>query len=76
MTIETETINVNESKLLTHQNATKDELVKLGDTLNKMRYFIFDELIDFHMLVKENTNITEWDKTMKAFNKEMSITSH
>ena len=74
LTIETATFNVNESKLLVNQNATKDELVKLGDTVNEMRQLIFDELIDFHMLVKENTNITEWDKIMKTFNKELSIT--
>ena len=76
LTIETETINVNESKLITHQNATKDELIKLGNDLNNMRRLIFDELIGFHMLVKENTNSTEWDKIMKAFNKELSITSN
>ena len=72
LTSETETINVNESELITHQNATKDELIKLGDELNDMRRLIFDELIGFHMLVKKNTNITEWDKIMKAFNKELS----
>jgi len=66
----------NENNLLTNQNATKDELLKLGDTLNDMRRLIFDELIDFHMLVKENTNITEWDKIMKVFNKELSITAN
>ncbi len=76
LTVETATFNVNESKLLANQNATKDELIKLGDTVNKMRQLIFDELIDFHMIVKENTNITEWDKIMKAFNKELSITSN
>lgn len=76
LTIETGTINANESKLLTHQNATKDELIKLGNKLNDMRRLIFDELIDFHMLVKENTSITEWDKIMKAFNKELSITTN
>ena len=75
LTIETETINVNESKLITRQNATKDELLKLGDELNDMRRLIFDELIDFHALLKKNTNSTEWDKIMKAFNKELSITS-
>lgn len=74
LSIETETINVNESKLLTHQNATKDELVKFGDKLNEMRRLIFNELIDFHMLVKENTNISEWGKIMKVFNKELCIT--
>jgi len=74
--IETGTINANESKLLTNQNATKDELLKLGNKLNEMRRLIFDELIDFHMLVKENTNITEWDKIMKTFNKELSITAN
>jgi len=41
-----------------------------------MRRLIFDELIDFHMLVKENTTIAEWDKIMKAFNKELSITAN
>ncbi|MCD4730196.1 MAG: hypothetical protein K8R74_06340, partial [Bacteroidales bacterium] len=74
LTIETGTINANESNLLINQNATKDELLKLGNKLNDMRRLIFDELIDFHLLVKENTNITEWDKIMKAFNKELSIT--
>ena len=76
LSVETETINTNESELLTNQNATKDELLKLGDELNDIRRLIFDELIDFHFLVQENTNITEWDKIIKAFNKELSITTN
>ena len=59
LTVETRTINANESNLLTNQNATKNDLLKFGDKLNDMRRHIFDELIDFHMLVKENTNIIE-----------------
>jgi len=75
LTVETRTINTNESNLLTNQNATKNDLLKFGDKLNDMRRHIFDELIDFHMLVKENTNIIELDKIMKTFNKELSITT-
>ena len=72
----TETFNINKSELFTQQNATKDKLTQVSDELNDMRRLVFDELIDFHMLVKENTNEAEWDKIMKAFNKELIITSN
>jgi|GEM_PF-2565094 len=76
LTIETETMNVNENALLTDQNAAKEELLELGNSLNEIRRLVFDELIDFHILVKENTDMTEWEKVMKEFNKELSITAN
>lgn len=67
---------VNENDILVRKDATKDELEQLAGEMNDLRRLIFDQLIEFHLLIKENTNITEWDKIMKAFNKEFSITAH
>ena len=67
---------VNENDILIRKDATKDELEQLAGEMNDLRRLIFDQLIEFHLLIKENTNITEWDKIMNAFNKEFSITAH
>jgi len=67
---------VNENDILIRKDATKDELEQLAGEMNDLRRLIFDQLIEFHFLVKENTNISEWDKIMKAFTKEFSITAH
>jgi len=67
---------VNENDILIRKDATKDELKQLAGEMNDLRRLIFDQLIEFHLLIKENTNITEWEKIMKAFNKEFSITAH
>jgi len=37
LAIETAKLNVNESKLITNQNATKDELIKLVNAMNIKR---------------------------------------
>ena len=66
----------NENDILIRKDSTKDELKQLAGEMNDLRRLIFDQLIEFHFLVKENTNITEWEKIMKAFNKEFSITAH
>ncbi len=50
--------------------------MELADQLNELRRDGFDDLIDFHMSVKEFTTEAEWDQIMKAFNKELSITAH
>ena len=73
---ETERNYVNENDILIRKDATKDELKQLAGEMNDLRRLIFDQLIEFHLLIKENTNITEWEKIMKAFNKEFSITAH
>ena len=75
LTSESSISNLYENKTLASKDATKDELINLSEKVNKMRQIIFNELINFHILVKQNTNATEWDKVMKTFNKELSITS-
>lgn len=67
--------NSKENNLLTRHNASKDELKQLADEINNLRSKGFKQLIDFHLLVKENTNEAEWKKVMTAFNKEMNITT-
>ena len=69
-------INVKESSILTRQDATKEELKQMAEESNELRRKSSDQLMKFHMLAKENTNKTEWDKIMKAFNKELTLTAH
>ncbi len=76
LTSEISISNLYENKILSNQDATKDELIGLSEKVNKMRQHIFIDLIDFHIFVKQNTSITEWNKIMKTFNKEINLTSN
>lgn len=67
---------VNENDIIIRKDVTKDDLEQLAGEMNDLRSLIYDQLIEFHFLVKENTNITEWDKIMNAFTKEFGITDH
>ena len=70
---EIRSINVKENSIIIRQDATKEELKQIAVEMNHLRRFSFDQLIEFHMLIKENTDEPEWDKIMKAFNKDLSI---
>ena len=68
--------NVGDSGLLVRQDASKEELKQVAGKINELRYATFNYLVGFHMVVKENTDAPEWDKIMKEFNKDMSLTVH
>jgi hypothetical protein len=69
-------MNSQDNKVLTNKNATREELLGLGNRMNEFRKKAFTELIDLHFSVRQNTNETEWTAVMKAFNKELSVTAH
>jgi len=68
--------NIRDSGLLVRQDASKEEMMQVAGEMNELRYTTFNHLIGFHMVVKENTAASEWDKIMKAFNNDMSLTVH
>jgi hypothetical protein len=70
---EISSINVKSNNVLVRKDATKEELKEMVEEMNVLRNLSFNQLLNFHMLVKENTSETEWDPIMKAFNKELTI---
>lgn len=69
-------ININENDLLVRKDASRDEMMQFAEKMNGLRRAIFIHLVDFHMAVKENTDAIEWEKIMKKFNKDISLTAH
>jgi hypothetical protein len=69
-------MNSVDSNILSKQKASRDELKDLAENLNVHRKKAFDDLVEFHYTVVEQTTDEDWAKVMKSFNKELSITSH
>ena len=69
-------MNSKDSEIINKRKATKEELMNLASALNELRSQSQNDLVDFHMSVKEYSTQAEWDKIMKAFNKEMTISAH
>ncbi|MBE9549131.1 MAG: hypothetical protein IMF09_06940 [Proteobacteria bacterium] len=67
--------NVKENDVLVRQDASKADIQQLHADMGQLRQSGLSALVEFHMLVKENTNEAEWEKIMKQFNKELSLTS-
>lgn len=76
LVINLESISVNDNPEIVRKDASKEELLELAKEVNDIRLLVYQELVVFHMIVKENTNQEEWDKVMKVFNKELAITNH
>ena len=68
-------INVKESHVISKKGATKEELKKLFDEMNDLRNLSFDQLLTFRNLIKENSNEVEWNNIIKAFSKELTLSS-
>ena len=66
-----EHINANETDFLTDKNATKEDMQKFADALNKLNIKMYQAYLDFFMILKENTNDEEWASIIKVFNKEV-----
>ena len=62
--------------LLVRQDASTEEMKQVAGKINELRYATFNNLVGFHMVLKENTDAPEWDKIMKEFNNDMSLTVH
>lgn len=61
--------------IITGKDASKSDLLKMAGEMNELRILTYKELVSFHMLVKENTNVEKFEKIMKSFNKELTITN-
>jgi len=62
-------INTNESDLLADKNATKKELGELANGLNDLRQKMYDNYMQFFLVLKNNTSDDEYEKIIKEFNK-------
>ena len=64
-------INVIESEFLTDKNATREQMQKVVDDLNKQRVRMYQAYMEFVVLTKENTNTEEWEFIAKELNKAL-----
>ncbi len=71
---EISSINVKNDNILIRKDASKEELKTMVEEMNELRNLSFNQLLNFHMLVKENASEMEFESIMKAFNKELEIT--
>ena len=71
-----ESMNTIDSGIISNKDASEKDLIKLAKELNELRKLAFNDLTSFHFSVKEFTTQAEWEQIMKAFNKELNITSH
>jgi len=70
-----QSINVKENKILIQKDASKEALKNTLNEMNSLRYLSFQQLVTFHSFVKKKSNKEEWDNIMKAFTKEMSLST-
>jgi hypothetical protein len=66
-------VNVQDNNAISRQDATREELESIAKNVNDLRSIVFDTFISFHFTVKENTSEADWDKFMKAFDKEFQM---
>ena len=62
-------INIQEVDFLEDRNASKEQMHKLADALNKQRTKMYDGYMDFIMTMNKNTTEEEWKPIIKEFNK-------
>ena len=64
-----ENVNVIDAEILTNRQATKDELLAFGQTLNDLRRQLHEDFLAFYFTLKENTNEEEFNPIIKQMNK-------
>lgn len=67
--------NVLENSVIARLDADREELKAMHNEWNQVRQVAITGLVDFYVDVRENTDASELDPIMKAFNKDLSITS-
>ncbi len=68
-------LNTKENAILARHDAKRAEFEQLIDEVDGLRDSSFKQIMEFHSIVKENTNQEEWGKVMKQFNKDLGLTS-
>ena len=71
---EISSMNVKNNDILIRKDANKEELKVMVDEMNVWRNLSFNQVLNFHMLVREHSTETEFEPIMKAFNKELTVT--
>lgn len=66
-------VNVRENEILINKDADKTMLKSVKKEMNSMRKATFEQMVDFHSLLTENTSTEQWNKIVKAFTKEMEM---
>jgi hypothetical protein len=66
-------INVKENDVVVRRDATRDELKQLAEEMNKLRRSGFEQMVQTHMIIKENTDQSQWEIIMKALNKDLDM---
>ena len=61
--------------MIARLDADREELKAMRNEWNQIRQVAITGLVDFYVDVRENTDASELDPIMKAFNKDLSITS-
>jgi hypothetical protein len=61
--------NVIDTPILKRKNSTREDLKSIVKEVNKLRDAAFDEMVEFHFKLKDDTTEEEWEKVIKAFNR-------
>lgn len=69
------TVNVSENKVLANKDSSKKDLMEVFEEENKLRMASYTSLIAFHESIKANSSTDEWTPIMKAFTKELEMSS-
>lgn len=66
-------INVKENDVIVRRDATRDELKQLAQEMNTLRRSGFDQLVQTHMIFRENTDESQWENILKALNRDLDM---
>lgn len=69
-------LNVEDSSVLVHKEVNKKNLLDLANMFNGARENIFNQIIDFHFLLKEQSSESSWDKLITTFSNELTLSNH
>ena len=64
-----ENVNVVDAHVLTNRQASKEELLAFGKTLNDLRKGLHEDFLNFYFTLKKNTNEEDWEPIIKEMNK-------
>jgi len=59
--------------VIVRRDATRDEFQQIADTMNRLRRSAFEQVVQTQMIIKENTNESQWKTIMKALNKDLDL---
>jgi hypothetical protein len=66
-------VNVRNNDMIVRRDATRDEFQQIADLMNRLRRSAFEQVVQTHMIIKENTNESQWRTILKAFNKDLDL---